>query len=199
MHIRALYFDIGGIFFCEKDISPVREWEKRLGLTAGQLQNIVFHSPFASKAWVGQATVDDVWNNAATHFTISPEELEKLKDEFWAGWAWDTELIAYVHSLKSKYKLGVISDAWPGVREGIKEYINGDTFDLRVFSSEEGLIKPHPELYQRALSRLKVRPQEAIFFDDRLKNVEGAQAIGMTGAHITDPVQQVRDIIEKLS
>jgi len=198
MTIRALYFDIGGIFFCEKDVSLVREWESYLDLTEGKLRDIVFHSPIAKEAWLGQATVDDVWNNAATYFTITSKELEKLKDDFWAGWEWDTELIACVHNLKSQYKLGVISDAWPGVREGIKEYINGDTFDLRVFSSEEGILKPHPEIYRRALSRLKVRPQEALFLDDQLKNVEGARAIGMAGAHITDPQRQVRDLIDKL-
>ena len=199
MTINAIYFDIGGIFYCEKDKSPVREWEKYLGLTEGQLQEIVFQSPFAKQAWMGQATGDDVWNDAATHFTISSDELEKLKDDFWSGWEWDTELIASVRTLKSKYKLGVISDAWPGVREGIKEYINEDAFELRVFSYEEGIIKPHPEIYHRALSRLEVLPEEALFLDDQLKNVKGAQAIGMAGAYITDPQQQVRDLIDKLS
>jgi HAD superfamily hydrolase (TIGR01509 family) len=197
--IRALYFDVGGIFYCEKDKTPVKEWERYLGLTEGQLQRIVFQSPFAEQAWMGQATGDDVWNDAATHLTISPEDLTKLKDDFWSGWVWDTELIAYVHALKSQYKLGVISDAWPGVREGIEEYINDDTFDLRVFSYEEGILKPHPEIYQRALSRLEALPEEALFLDDQLKNVEGAQAIGMAGAHITDPQKQVGDIINKLS
>ncbi len=66
-----------------------------------------------------------------------------------------------------------------------------------MFSAEEGARKPDPEIYRRALSRLGVAPAEAIFVDDRLKNVEGARQVGMRTLHFTDSVG-VRQEIERL-
>jgi len=117
----------------------------------------------------------------------------------WSGWIWDTNLLSDIRILKSNYKLGTISDAWPGAREGMIEYINNGIFDVSVFSYEEGLEKPDPQIFHRALSRLEVIPQEAIFLDDKLKNIQGARVIGMAGVYVIDPKKQVREIINILS
>lgn len=48
-----------------------------------------------------------------------------------------------------------------------------------VISSEEHLIKPEPEIYQCLCSRYNLRPEECVFTDDRMENVEGARKVGM--------------------
>jgi 2-haloacid dehalogenase len=50
-----------------------------------------------------------------------------------------------------------------------------------VVSGEEKLLKPDPAIYYRALDRFGLRPDEALFVDDRMINVEGAEAVGMHG------------------
>ena len=51
----------------------------------------------------------------------------------------------------------------------------------RVFSSEVGKRKPHPEIFERALDALEVAPEEALFVGDRLyEDVRGAGEVGMT-------------------
>ena len=55
-----------------------------------------------------------------------------------------------------------------------------------VVSGDEKLLKPDPALYFRALDRFGLRPAEALFVDDRLINVEGAQAVGMKAHLFTD-------------
>jgi 2-haloacid dehalogenase len=52
-----------------------------------------------------------------------------------------------------------------------------------VVSGEEKLLKPDPALYYRALDRFGLKPREALFVDDRMINVEGAEAVGMS-AHL---------------
>jgi HAD superfamily hydrolase (TIGR01509 family) len=69
---------------------------------------------------------------------------------------------------------------------------------VSVFSAEEGRRKPAPEIYRRALSLLSVAPQEAIYVDDRLKNVQGARQVGMHALHFTDSVgirQEIRRLL----
>jgi HAD superfamily hydrolase (TIGR01509 family) len=78
--------------------------------------------------------------------------------------------------------------------------INGETFDAILFSAEEGLKKPDPELYRRALARLNVQPGEAVFVDDFSENVEAARALGLAGVHFTRGMgaAEVRAEFEKL-
>ena len=44
-----------------------------------------------------------------------------------------------------------------------------------------GLLKPDVKIYQKVLQKLGVLPEEVIFVDDKLKNVEAAQSIGIHG------------------
>jgi epoxide hydrolase-like predicted phosphatase len=120
-----------------------------------------------------------------------------MKEEIWGGYEWNTEMMEFILSLKPKYKTGVISDAWSGTREGMKDIINSDIFDVIVFSAEEGVQKPDPEIYYRALTQLGIAPGEAIFVDDRERNVEGAREVGMHAVVFTDNAQ-AKEEIERL-
>jgi FMN phosphatase YigB (HAD superfamily) len=54
--------------------------------------------------------------------------------------------------------------------------------DAHFFSSAVGFRKPHPQIFQLALEKLKVDPSEAVFVGDRLEeDVGGAQKVGMKG------------------
>jgi hypothetical protein len=55
-----------------------------------------------------------------------------------------------------------------------------------VVSGEEKLLKPDPAIYYLALDRFGLKPGEALFIDDRIINVEGAQAVGMHAHLFTD-------------
>ena len=55
-----------------------------------------------------------------------------------------------------------------------------------VVSGREKLLKPDPAIYHLALGRFGLQPHEALFIDDRLINVEGAQAVGMHAHLFTD-------------
>lgn len=65
-------------------------------------------------------------------------------------------------------------------------------FDGRVVSGEEKTRKPFPEFYQRLLDRYNVKPSEAIFIDDSLRNIKAAEAMGLKSIHFKSP-QQLRN------
>jgi epoxide hydrolase-like predicted phosphatase len=197
MTIHAVLFDIGGVLFRMGDFSRWREWEKRLGLANRQLGEIVFENPVSYQAFRGEATAAEAWNEAAKRLGLTPRELRELKADFWRGGFWDPELLALVRSLKPHYKTGVISDAWDETRVAIQDYVNPDVFDVIVISAEEGLVKPDPEIFRRALSRLGVSPHQAIFVDDRRKNVRGAQQVGLRAVLFTN-TQRVIEEVERL-
>jgi putative hydrolase of the HAD superfamily len=73
-------------------------------------------------------------------------------------------------------------------RMGLSRYL-----DATVFSSEVGVRKPNPLIFQEALGRLGTEPGETVFVGDRLyDDVSGAQAAGMR-AVLTHQFRQEED------
>lgn len=56
-------------------------------------------------------------------------------------------------------------------------------FDHAVISGHVGVVKPDPRIYQILFERVGRRPEELLFVDDQLKNIEAARALGMASIH----------------
>lgn len=68
-------------------------------------------------------------------------------------------------------------------------------FDGRVVSGEEKMRKPFPEFYQLLLSRYGVKPEEALFIDDNLRNVKAAEDLGIKSIFYKEHSQLKDDLI----
>ena len=68
-----------------------------------------------------------------------------------------------------------------------------------VVSGEVKLLKPDPAIYYLALHRFALKPDEALFIDDRQINIDGAAAVGMR-THLFTDAQDLRNrlIAERL-
>lgn len=89
------------------------------------------------------------------------------------------DAIPTLEALKGKYKLGILSDTWPSIVPKLKAYGLYDYFDCITFSYELGVYKPHPKMYEDALSKMGLPPEQTIFIDDFVGNLRGAQAAGI--------------------
>lgn len=195
MVIRAVIFDLGGVLASLGDPRVHRQWESRLGLPEGGLFRALSGNPVARRALIGQATTDELRADWMRRLSVTPDELEDLLGDVWED-EFDQELLAYIRSLRPRYRTGLISNAPADTRKQVKDHINDDTFDLILFSGEEGMCKPDPEIYRRGLDRLGLAPEETIFVDDSTENVEAARAMGMHAMLFTDS-RQVREEIER--
>jgi len=82
-------------------------------------------------------------------------------------------------------KLIAVSNTDP-VRAGHAIILLGNAnlrFDAIVASYAVGARKPDPIMFRTALNVAKARPEECIMVDDKLSNVESAQALGIAGIH----------------
>jgi epoxide hydrolase-like predicted phosphatase len=183
MPFRAVTFDLGGVLRPPPESVRNGKWEERFGLPEGGLFEVLYCNPVAQQALIGQATGKEMREEARCLLSLTLDEWEAFQTDRGKDVAWDTELLAFIHTLKSRYKTGVISNSVRGMRERVKEYVNNDTFDVIVFSDEEGVAKPDPGIYRRALLRLGVEAEETAFVDDHLPNVESAQALGIYAIH----------------
>jgi HAD superfamily hydrolase (TIGR01509 family) len=184
MTFRAVIFDVGGVLSHHDNLAPLDPWLERLDMSAEQILHTVFGNAVGRRATLGQATVEEVWQFANQQFGLSVVDRQALIADFWATMTWDRALLDFIRTLRPAYKTGVISDAWPDARVA-NAPITPDLFDVIVYSAEEGIQKPDPEIYRRALTRLGVTAAEAIYVDDSPAKVEGAIRVGMRGLLFT--------------
>lgn len=198
-HIQAVFWDLGGVIIRTEDRTRRAAWEARLGLPPRELDQIVFAGEMGRKAAVGQAGAEDVWTWVAERLGLDPEQRESLRQDFWRGEDLDLELVEYIRRLRPTYRTGMISNAWPEIREQIEhEWRIADAFDKLIISAEVGLAKPDPRIYQLALEGLGVQAGQAIFVDDFIENLEAASALGMHPVHFknrTQAQQQVESLL----
>jgi len=74
----------------------------------------------------------------------------------------------------------------------------GDFFAACYVSGELNLLKPHAEIYQHVLADLGITAADAVFIDNREKNVRGAEAVGITG-HVFTDAGALRAFLESLA
>ena len=73
------------------------------------------------------------------------------------------------------------------------------TINQEEISSEEKVIKPEPEIYQRLFDKFNLKPEECIFADDRAENIEGGRRLGLDGIVFKDAKQYERELREYLA
>lgn len=82
-------------------------------------------------------------------------------------------------ALKEWYRLGIISDTWPSIENILEDGGIAHLFDTRTYSCHLGVSKPHPRLFEHALSAMGIPACETVFVDDYEKNLDGAAQFGI--------------------
>lgn len=66
-----------------------------------------------------------------------------------------------------------------------------------IVSGDERLVKPDPEIFQLLIEKHELTPGECLFIDDSLRNVSGAEAVGMLAHHFTGPDALRGQLVER--
>jgi HAD superfamily hydrolase (TIGR01509 family) len=199
MTIRALIFDIGGVLIRSVDKGRRGFWEGRLGVSGNQIAEALWLSPTGRNAMAGKASEADAWTEVGRRFSLERNELLRLEDDFRAESTLEIDLLNFVRSLRPHYKLGIISDAFLSARSRIESVFPAGIFDVMVFSAEEGVTKPDPVIFHRALERLGVPAEQALFIDDLPHNVAAARSLGMMAIQCQNSRQVQQDILKILA
>ncbi len=107
-------------------------------------------------------------------------------------------LFQYIKLLKKRYKIGILSNvATNWVRDYFLTPDEQQLFDTMVFSFETGIGKPDAEIYNTALQKLSVEPQQTVFIDDNRRYCVAADELGMKTVLYND-FQQMKKELEKI-
>ena len=110
----------------------------------------------------------------------------------------DTVEIFKALRVKNEYKIYALTnwsaETFPKALERF-EFLHW--FDGIVVSGAEKTRKPFAEFYQILLNRYDIDPTKALLIDDNLRNIKGAEELGINGIHFHNAEQLKRDLEER--
>ena len=195
-HITTIIFDLGGVLI---DWNP-RYVYRRIFDTEEEID--WFFENICTSEWNENQDAGRSLREATEELVAKFPEFEKEVRAYYDKWEEMlggpiAETVEILRSLKEtkKYKIYALTN-WSAETfpVALQRYDFLHWFDGIVMSGEERTRKPFPEIYQLLLDRFEVNSSEAVFIDDSLRNIEGAEAIGIAGIHFQSPQQLLQEL-----
>jgi putative hydrolase of the HAD superfamily len=176
--IRAVIFDWGGVI-CE-DPGPgfIRVCSAQLGLNPQILAPVLAqHLP----SFMRGLPEAEFWNVIANDLQIEPPQEPLWEKALATVYVPKPETIICAQELAQRgILLGLLTNTEPPSKHFHLSQ-GYDFFSARVFSSDEGILKPQPEIYHLIAQRLGLAPEQCLMVDDRAENIAGASNVGIPG------------------
>jgi putative hydrolase of the HAD superfamily len=196
MSIRAVIFDYGEVL-CHPDPSAHRNLLALTGLD---------HDTFERHYWRDRRSYDlgvfegpGFWAQFARDagLAFTPDQVQALIANDIRLWsALDEPMLAWASALRQTgIATAILSNMIPDLlRHMRQEFAWLGDFANSTFSCDLGLAKPDPAIYTFACEQLGVRPEEALFIDDRPENIAAAERLGLHAILFTTMDQLRHDL-----
>jgi putative hydrolase of the HAD superfamily len=219
--IKAVLFDLDGTLL-NRDESVKRFIDnqyQRLNNCLCHIPKEIYTSRFIELDNRGYVWKDKVYQQLVDEFEITGTTWEDLLQDYISQFQKNCVPFPYLHRMlqelkRDNHKLGMLTNGRGQFQMdnigalGIEAY-----FDTILISEWEGLKKPKPQIFLRALEQLQVSPEESIFVGDHPENdVKAAQTVGMKGIwkkdsqwndveadFIIEDLAQIPSIVRKLN
>jgi putative hydrolase of the HAD superfamily len=192
--IKAIIFDWGGVLI-ENPAPGIMEYCANTLKVNIKLLKDAF-SEYESTFQKGKISENELWHRICAELNIEEPRIDSLwKDAVKHAFKDKTQTYNLVKLLKKQgYKTGFLSNTEIPAREYFFEKGYEKYFDMTTFSCIEGTVKPETKIYEIALNKLKIKPHESLFIDDKPECIEGAKKVGMNGIVFKTFDQVVKDL-----
>ncbi len=196
--MKAIIFDLGGVIVNEMEGWVSKAAAEYYGVPVEVMKQVM--DRHEGRRGLAGWDEDVYWTKIGDDLGIARPVRHLFCERYEESAPVIQESIELVKKLRANgYKLAILSNIIkPHIQLARKRGIV-DLFDINVFScdSEVNSKKPEQKIYKICMERLKAKPEECIFIDDRKINVEGAEKLGIKGI-LYKNTEQVRDELEKL-
>jgi|SRR6476660_4022087 putative hydrolase of the HAD superfamily len=192
--IKNIIFDLGGIFL-NIDFSKTEKAFADLGVQFNDFYSQHHASELFELLETGKISPEEFHDSFVeeTGLHLSYEELKNA----WTALLVDfpIERLQWLQEIGKRYKIFLFSNTNKIHYDVFTEMFHEQTgfkdfnklFVKTYYSHEMGLRKPYPESYLYILNEQQLRPEETLFIDDTLKNIEGAKQVGLQTIHLVYP------------
>jgi HAD superfamily hydrolase (TIGR01509 family) len=198
--IRVVLFDLGGTLVDERDFTGWTDVAHEVGLdfvpddlvhAYGEVETAVDLDPLALER---AAAVVEFWRRVLARASARDVDSARASDflararSARAGRTlplFSDARRCLARLKQERRRLGVISNSSSeeAVRAILRDVGILDSFEVVVSSGTEGVAKPDPEIFRRAVARMGVRPEEALYVGNLLRtDAHGAVSAGLHAA-----------------
>lgn len=186
-NIEAVLFDFGGVF-TDSPFHAVHAYAERIGASGEQVTDIVFggYGVDGDHPWHRVERGEITLTSARDEIMALGRE-QQLAVDIWEvfaalaenGGGLRTELVEYVRRIRAAGLVtGLITNNVLEFKDGWRAMVPVDElFDFVVDSSEVGIRKPNPAIFERALEVGGFTADQVVFLDDFAGNVAAAEAL----------------------
>ncbi len=198
MALRAVVFDYGLVL----SGPPVPEALARLrqitGLSKEAFEQLYWTDRHAYDR--GDLTGLEFWQKfvADAGLQLSDQEIGELNHADAQMWtSANAETVAWQRQLRGLgLQTAILSNMGDSVLESIEEAFDWIAdFDVRIWSYQYRMAKPEAAIYELLLEKLGTAPEETLFLDDKLENIQAARHFGILGLQFSTVEQLRQDLI----
>jgi HAD superfamily hydrolase (TIGR01509 family) len=186
--IKAVIFDCFGVLYAERlpgTNHPLVESE------SAELRDLVHEGEY------GLIDGNTLHSGIAE---LTGRSVEEIKNHLVGEYARNVALLQYAQTLRPKLKVAMLSNLGS---DTIQLFFTPEErqkfFDESIVSSEVGMVKPHPEIFEYACKLLGVDVSETIMIDDVEANCAGATEAGLRAVLFQSNEQAIAECLQLIN
>ena len=187
--IKCILFDLGGVIVDYTDKEYYRYLSSISNINAFKIEKMI--TPIKSKLEEGMLTESN-FNSLLAKMLKIPIKKVQWSSFYKSHSKINKKVLRLATMLKEKYDIGFLSNVDSARHIITKHRINYGIFKYRFCSCYMKMSKPNPEIFKKVLAKMKLKPWEIIFIDDRKDNVESANSIGINAIQFINYVKLKR-------
>jgi putative hydrolase of the HAD superfamily len=179
MPVEIVFLDVGGVLY--DDTVYARAWNRALREAGARFTDDEFDEEYAR----ARAEQSGSFRRRLIARFLPEADLRELEAIAGRSWTYPPsalyeDVIPSLHTLRDRFRLGVIANQPGEVRTAMRRDGLEPFFEVWGVSDELGVGKPDPRLFELAARTAKVAPAAAVMVGDRLDyDVRPAKRVGM--------------------
>ncbi|MEI6845967.1 MAG: HAD family phosphatase [Candidatus Firestonebacteria bacterium] len=197
MKIKAIISDLGRVFVdFDHSISCIKV-AKLAGCKPEEVYEYIYQNKMDIKLDRGEIAPEVFYRRVKKHFKLKlsyGEFVTIFSDIF----TLIVPVVELYKKLKKRYKLVFLSNTnILHFETSLNNLSLSNVFEGGVLSYKEGLMKPHPRLYLKAVKLTGFKPEECVYIDDVSEFVDAARLLGLRGIQYRN-IKQLKRELKKL-
>lgn len=190
--VRTIIFDLGGVILDLDVARTVKTFAEMADITHGEAETIFHTSPefnlyekggmtdqqfrdFLKSAYTPKSSdkeIDNAWNQMLRSIpVVKLDLLETLKKRY------QVLLLSNTNEIHLRY---INANLLPANSTGLDQYFHRAYYSHRMLKR-----KPDTEIFDQVLRENNLIPEQTLFLDDNLMNIQGAESVGIKTVHVT--------------
>jgi putative hydrolase of the HAD superfamily len=195
--IKAIFFDFDGVLTLTSSATQqICEYIcKRTNL---KLEKVIScYRKRVYDLYKGKATHKDVWEDFCK--CVGKEIDIKILEKCFLETPINEKMFDLAKKLRVKYKVGIITDNSNDKFKLLSEHLRlKDLFDSLILSADLGVMKDDKLIFNKAIESMNVKAEECVFIDNKHKNLQVPNQIGMKTIFYDHDKNDILQLISEL-